>query len=584
MKKLLVTTSIPETFDKNYQLVLLGQWCLENNFHHLDSKKNVQINKFHWADKLKLEKDANYLISLNDRIIKCLKSDFNTIHRTNLDLRQLRIILGAWLLHYLSVMWDRYENLRVCFDNYELDYTIELYQDNLFTPLDTAEFNYMIKLPELNNKIILEIIKFSFSDKIKFIKISNKIQTFDYSNIHKKNLRFKAFKILDKILCKFSNNYKIVFYHSYFDLLSLIKLNLKLGQLPRFFFEFKKQFNPINYNPLLRNSITSFSPKNNFEKMISNFIFKHMPQSFMENYKIINNYTEKLKINSKGIFTANAHLNNDIFNFWVAKKIKQNIKLFISQHGGALKSKYSYFEHQEKISDFMTVWHKPFHNKHYQLTANKIIKIEKFKKIIKSNSKKYLTLVTYEAPLFTYRAQSCPHGSMMKDEFDDLLSFFSSFKKDIQKNILFRTPDHSEYEGWYKTKTKLLKKIHYSQLNKFSKYRDYLKYSKLIVCKYPQTTFSEAMHSGIPTILLYNDYWGIHPFFDDIVEILKKANILFNKIPDATDHINNIWHNTENWWNAKDVVFARNSFNDQCCLFKDSWVTEWKVFLTKHTN
>ena len=249
MKKLLVTTSLPETFDKNYQLVLLGQWCMENNFNNLDYKKNVQMNKFHWADKLKFEKDANYLISLNDRLIKCLKSDFNTIHRTNLNLKQLRVILGTWLLHYLSVMWDRYESLRVCFDNYELDYTIELYQDHFFTPLDTAEFNYMIKLPELNYSIILEIIKFSFSDKIKFIKISNKIQIFNDSNISKNNLRLKAFKILDKILCKFSNNYKIVFYHSYFDLLSLIKLNLKLGQLPRFFFEFKKQFNTINYNP-----------------------------------------------------------------------------------------------------------------------------------------------------------------------------------------------------------------------------------------------------------------------------------------------------------------------------------------------
>ena len=66
-----------------------------------------------------------------------------------------------------------------------------------------------------------------------------------------------------------------------------------------------------------------------------------------------------------------------------------------------------------------------------------------------------------------------------------------------------------------------------SIISKEKSYESFCKNSKLIVCTYPQTTFSEAMASGIPTILIYDpNYNENHKEAQDLVNKLKDAKII----------------------------------------------------------
>lgn len=59
------------------------------------------------------------------------------------------------------------------------------------------------------------------------------------------------------------------------------------------------------------------------------------------------------------------------------------------------------------------------------------------------------------------------------------------------------------------------------------KYDNIPKLSKVIVCTYQQTTFSEAMYSCRPTILLLNKYFELNPINNDLVTLLEESGIIF---------------------------------------------------------
>jgi putative transferase (TIGR04331 family) len=106
--------------------------------------------------------------------------------------------------------------------------------------------------------------------------------------------------------------------------------------------------------------------------------------------------------------------------------------------------------------------------------------------------------------------------------------------------------------------------------------------SKLIICTYPQTTFSEAMYSGVPTILLFTEkYWDFHPVFNDVIFELKKNKIIHTDSKKAAQHVNNISHNPEIWWNNSKTIKARKKYLYACCLVSDDPLLEWANYFNK---
>ena len=106
--------------------------------------------------------------------------------------------------------------------------------------------------------------------------------------------------------------------------------------------------------------------------------------------------------------------------------------------------------------------------------------------------------------------------------------------------------------------------------------------SKIIVCTYPQTTFSSAMISGTPTILLYDKrYWELSPEFDDLISILEKAKILFTNYELAANHVSSVFDNVDKWWESKLTIEARNKFLSDCVHIDEDWVSEWSLFFNK---
>ena len=167
-----------------------------------------------------------------------------------------------------------------------------------------------------------------------------------------------------------------------------------------------------------------FLGTDNFKRFISSNLIKFIPAAHLENFKLIKEISDKIQIKTKVIMTANAHFANEVFKVWLAEQKLLNKKLIISEHGGAIRSKFSMFDHEESISDKKIVWGIPRSIKHIRLPPNKIN--EDF---FLGKYRKKILIIGLETTLYSYRCQSGPMSSLILDDFHQKVSFIDKLKK-----------------------------------------------------------------------------------------------------------------------------------------------------------
>ena len=146
--------------------------------------------------------------------------------------------------------------------------------------------------------------------------------------------------------------------------------------------------------------MSQFDCENDFEKFLCSRISKDIPKSYSKDFDELHSIQSNIK-QTKIIFTSNAHLNNDLFKIWMAECKMNGSKIIVSAHGGGLYPKFSVFNHQEKISDKRIVWGKEWMENHHRLPPNKL-----FFKNWKYKKNSFITLVTYNSPIFATRLSS----------------------------------------------------------------------------------------------------------------------------------------------------------------------------------
>ena len=107
--------------------------------------------------------------------------------------------------------------------------------------------------------------------------------------------------------------------------------------------------------------------------------------------------------------------------------------------------------------------------------------------------------------------------------------------------------------------------------------------SKIIICFYPETTFSEAIASNIPVILfLKNDIYKLHNRNNKIIKKLQREKIIFDDPTEMAHHINLYWNNVDLWWNNKKTKKVVNIFKKEFLGINNKTPFEqWFGFLKK---
>jgi putative transferase (TIGR04331 family) len=221
----------------------------------------------------------------------------------------------------------------------------------------------------------------------------------------------------------------------------------------------------------------------------------------------------------------------------------------------------------------MVVWHKPYMDQHVQLTPNKMIGLRK----IMVTSNQYLTLLGFETCRYPYRAQAAPEGRNYTEDHNQKIEFCKALSPTVYEHLKVRSLNRMN--GGTRSKDRYARDLGQDKISTYPTLREAFAHSKLIVCTYPQTTLSEAMHSNVPTILLYcEEHWPMHPQFDDLIKDLKTNNIIFTDPVKAAEHINAVWNDPAEWWLDAETQKAVNHFFEMTGKLSDDWVDEWVGF------
>jgi putative transferase (TIGR04331 family) len=575
-KKLLITTANESSWMTDRPVIFLGEWCRLFSRRHKWKNLDSIVVQWHWANRDKFKKDSIYLNNLNETVLNHLYQKLNSFHKVRYSKRYWRIIVGGWLKNYISVLWDRWETIRY-FGNLKIkcETIVPKSNYNILVPRDYSHASILMsKSDEWNYFIYTQILKYQNHKNINLVK---KDILFKKENrlliTSKKTISYNLILMIDKIIRKLTNkhSYKCVFFRPYLSKQFLLKLFFKTKQTPTIYSDFELEISYNNQPKFIRPQFKKKLGSNIFEQFLFECLFRDMPKVYLEGYDKITKYCKSLP-KSNLIYTANAHFSNEVFKTWTAEQINNDGKLILGNHGGGIKVRDD-FRHEEKICDKKIVWHKEYDLKHNRLSPNKLIE-----RNIKNKKGDQIILVGLEYSRYSNSFSYGPISSLIIKDFDQKINFIKMLNQKTKLNLRIRPYPDKEWS----LKDRYVKLFGKKILSTKKKLLQEYEISKLIICTYPQTTFSEAMYSGVPTILLFTEkYWDFHPVFNDVIFELKKNKIIHTDSKKAAQHVNNISHNPEIWWNNSKTIKARKKYLYACCLVSDDPLLEWANYFNK---
>ena len=573
MDQMLVTTALEETWGIDEQLYFLGDWCMLYNRRGIWSKRSFKIQSYHWRNRKKFSKNSKYVDSLYEKTLAELTIYLNNYHNLDRPIDYWRIIIGPWLLSWIPILWDRWESVGIALKKGHFDSTIilKLNQKDM-VPNDYNEFTHYFQQDIWNHWLYSEILKYrGFSDII--IKETNNIKIPKLTKTVSKII--KIISVLNRLLEKIPVKEKVYFSSSYFPIQRLFLLSLKLKQVPRFRLGLQNvDLSNIKRLETIRKTKISIKTSNRFEAFMENFVLRGIPVSYLEGFSSLKDSTKKIKSKAKIIITANGHFGDEVFKIWAAERKMGGNKLILSSHGGCIPSKYSMYEHQEEIADSFVVWNKPLYRKDIQLPPHKFVNLN-----LKPTKKGKVTLVGLDLPRYSNKVESGPVSSLMLDDYEQKYAFINELNSDVMKDLRIR-PYYTDM-GW-DTSLRYIDAFGIEKICKEKNLYSSIVRSKIIICTYPQTTFLEAMLSGVPTILLYpEEYWEFAPIFNDLVQKLKKANIIFSNYKKAAMHLNKIANNPDEWWNKPETKMVKKYLHKMCGEADSDGLNKWALFFKK---
>ena len=584
MDKLLITSALKETWikDEKFKRIFLTTACLTYNekkeWENLDRK----VLNYHWDNRKKLKDDFNYLNKVYEEGLIHITSELNSYHETDNSIAYWRIIVGPWFSFYIHSLFDKWEMLKKAFEKNQIYFTaIESESKRFIAPKDYSDFLSFINTDIWNFKICSRILKSIYIQKIKPIQIPKQSflkekKKFSIFSFFKKKVN-SIFELILKLIS--SKNKKIFILLRKLPFSRLARLNFYFHQIPqRYLNTFYLKTENLNQDIVFRQKQIKFKSKNDFEKHLYENIFLDIPASYLENFYQIKTFVKAKKINPEIIITDVEHYGNDVFKVWLANQKNMEKTIVSVNHGGSIPLLFNFpDQHDEIISDRLITFYKSKNIKQVQLPPYFVKKGSYYK-----NRGKYCSIIGFEHNRYAYKAASMPISNRTMDVFNFTLKFSESLNKEIFDFISIRP--YTLDLGW-NTKKRYEDFFGRPKISSDESFNSFIKNAKIIVCSYPQTTFSQAMASNKPTILIYDPEYNEYPAeAEEVIDKLKSAKIIFNDPYKAASHVNLNWNNIEEWWLSDGVVSAKNYFYKIALKVNANWDTEWEEFFDKEIN
>jgi putative transferase (TIGR04331 family) len=276
---------------------------------------------------------------------------------------------------------------------------------------------------------------------------------------------------------------------------------------------------------------------------------------------------------------------NDNFKIYIAETKKVGSKYIYVVHGGGLTFKFeSRFDFFEKVSNkiirwaksWSTCWDDKEQNQDIYADLSPTLPTIKLKDSKIGND---CTILSYEPRRYANYFMQTPTMEQEIDSFSELMQFVDKLNPEIKSKVKFRVKGERGY-NYVKRFSEIFGEKKIDKLSINNPLSKTLLNSKLIIAIRAETSFSEAMHVNIPTILIIKkNHWQFSKTSLDTFEVLKKNRIAFDNFNEAKNHINKHWKELRAWWNTENVQFVRKIYLSNFYNVKADWYKEWSDYI-----
>jgi len=474
-------------FDKNYNL-----------------KKNIIFYK-KWDNYSKKLEDKKKILRLHGYFLGQLTIFLNKYHNRNYSKRYWSIVLSQWLFKFISTVLFRW-NLINSLEKKKYIFLQKEINSNDVIPLGIEDFNRMSFTNYWNHYIYTQIIKHSFSDKLRITKAGkitkNNERDLIYQKLKTTNIKEKLSFYIQKFFNFFPQNKNTLIIATYMSNLQEMKLNLLTNKsllfykIPRPYLLFEKKslytINRKNFKKLK-------SSKDSLENFLSIEIMKCLPSSYLENFDKVENLVNKIPFpkSPKKIFTTLGICRDTLMDRYIARKVENGSSLILAQHGGLYFQEKIHFSstHEVNISNKYLSWG--------NIKKRKVIPIGVIKNL-KTNFKvsNKIILEVRKRNKYVGEIKLDSGFSESKKYFKELCLFFKLLKGNkICENLFIKL--HETESLWNEKKLFISHNSELKFLDNKKKMIKEINSAKLVIHTYCGTGHLESLSINKPTLIFF---------------------------------------------------------------------------------
>ena len=534
-------------------------------------KNNLLLQKYHWDDRSKLNRNTKTIRAIVDEILNQLSPQLNKIHGVNESQRYWDIVIGEWSFLFAQVIFDRWSSVTSLL-NLEIDIEVisKIGIPNN-SPIDTREFLTSATMSDEWNSNLFEEITHAILKK-DFEPLERNLKCI---NARKKETKF-SFKTGVKILVNQISGWKsklgneILIQNIYLKNIQLLKFSTIIRQIP--YFETKVFLSDLVPNSKIGNiqmELTTLKDLADAElaAVVCKLLPKYFPQIYLEQFashkkKSLKVYQSRIP---RLIATANSYSLNEEWKKWAAFACSNGSKLAILQHGGMYgANQYSLIQEYELMicDKFLTWgWEDPTNSKIMSSHPTKLMGLSPRKD---RKSRTRITFIAFEMPLHSYWLASMPVGPQVIDSALSSLEFINSLKNELLHLLKVRP---------YPTNYGLNAKASYEKLllkeqilgGEDESFDHAISDSRIVVSNYNGTVYIQSMALNVPTVIFWDkELWEINSRYANIFQELHSARVLFYSAKECADFVNSNYESIEDWWSTDEV---RNSIRNFLKIF-----------------
>jgi len=570
----LATTALEDFWDPSKQILFLGAWCLTSSAPAMGLSHSYHLLPSPWDERDRFYSAAAYVDECCEALLRELHPYLNRVHRANHPERYWRIVLGPWLILYVSVIYDRFVHLRAAFTEYPNLETIGMLDSSYRVPSDFNEAASFVAYDPYNLQIfsqLLKIMNHSFVQRpceIAFGARSNRaVSPRDRVLSFTERLIWLPFRSRAKAAVRGTNlspiqSWRLAWATGFQALPLQFGLSASLARNAPVFDSARIGLGKLPSTDEFRSILTALLPT-------------HFPTLYLEGYDVVRNTNSKLK--GTPIFVSGyAWHGDEEMKFYSAHAMESGTRLVAVQHGGG----YGMYRsaplelHEGRISDHFLAW--GWADNMPQNSGN--IVNPTFCRLQNQSHRgarrnKVLFIATGQ-PRYLYRFHSSPVGTQWDGYYDWQHKFFERLPADLRRIVVFRPYPMSYGHRGESLIRKAFPTVTWDDSRRLVHER--LGSVKLVVIDHLATTLLETLAANIPTILFWDpNRWEVRKDAEMYFESLRRVQILWYSPEQAAEKLVEIWEDPGSWWNGDTLQKALRQFVARYALVQQDWVSSW---------